>query len=430
MDLITKVAANRGSLGQLADHVHGVFSFPKLEGAIGPRMTHCGRRCLVWSLNNYLGLADHPEVRHADATAAAEYGLAAPMGSRMMSGETDHHEHLERELAEYSSKEDAQFLNYGYQGMSSVIDALVTRHDWVLYDAEAHACIIDGIRLHQGRHLAFRHNDTDHLETLLERATAMRRDSGAILVVTEGVFGMSGEQGALREIVELKRRFEFCLLVDDAHGFGIMGPEGRGSGEEQGVQDKIDLYFGTFAKAGASIGAFVAGPREAIWYLRYAARSQIFSKGLPQPIIIGNRERLRLIRTRPQLRADMWRIAQELQAGLRGHGFDLGRTNSPITPVFLPFSLPQAARFVSVLRDQYGVFCSPVVYPVVPAGVLMLRLIPTAVHTIDDVHETVDAFVCARDSVAADCLQAEPPSAYDELPDLRDLVGVFRGVSR
>jgi glycine C-acetyltransferase len=395
MDLFAKVTENRGPLGELADLVHGTFTYPKLEGEIDRRMRFRGKSCLVWTLNNYLGLANHPDVRRADAEAAAAYGLAAPMGSRMMSGETDHHELLERELAEYSRKEDAVFLNYGYQGMASIIDALASRHDWVLYDAQAHACIVDGVRLHSGRHLAFNHNDVDHLAAMLERATANRSPSGAILVVTEGVFGMSGEQGPVRDIVALKERYGFRLLVDDAHGFGVMGPNGGGTGEEQGVQDQIDLYFGTFAKAAASIGAFVASDRDVVKYLRYSMRSQIFSKGLPLPIVVGNRKRLELMRTRPELRESMWRIAHTLQRELRGRGFDLGRTSGAITPVFLPMPIPQAARFLNILRDEHGVFCSAVVYPVVPRDVLMLRLIPTCLHTLDDVAHTGRAFSLA-----------------------------------
>jgi glycine C-acetyltransferase len=401
VDLFEKVAARESPLGALAELTHGSFMFPKLEGEIGPRMRHGDTAYLVWSLNNYLGLANHPEVRRADAEAAAAYGLAAPMGSRMMSGETDHHELLEAELAAYSHKEDAVFLNYGYMGMTSIIDALTTRHDWVIYDAQVHACIVDGVRLHDGRHLAFEHNDVGHLEEMLERATAQRSASGAILVVTEGVFGMSGEQGPLREIVALKERFDFRLLVDDAHGFGIMGPGGGGTGEAQGVQDEVDLYFGTFAKAGASIGAFIASRREIVAHLRYSMRSQIFSKGLPLPIVVGNRVRLEMIRTRPDLRERMWEVARALQSTLRERGFDLGDSDGAITPVFLDMEIPEAMGFLTRLREEHHIFCSAVIYPVVPPGVLMLRLIPTCEHTIEDAERTGVAFTAAYDATRA-----------------------------
>lgn len=398
MDLFEKLTPGRAPLAQVADLTHGTFTFPKLEGDIDSRMSFAGREVLVWSLNNYLGLANHPEVRRADAEAAATYGLAAPMGSRMMSGETGQHELLEEELAAYARKDDAVFLNYGYQGMASILDALLSRHDWIIYDGQAHACIIDGVRLHQGRHLAFTHNDVEHLAAMLDKAAAERSPSGAILVVTEGVFGMPGEQAPLREIVALKDRHEFRLLVDDAHGFGTIGPNGGGTGEEQGVQDRIDLYFGTFAKAGASIGAFLASDREVVRYLRYAMRSQIFSKGLPLAIVVGNRKRLELMRARPELREEMWRIARALQAELRDRGFDLGRTSSAITPVFLDMDVPEAAHFLTSLRDEHGVFCSAVIHPVVPRGVLMLRLIPTCTHTLDDVAHTGDAFTRAYEA--------------------------------
>ncbi|HEV2999815.1 MAG TPA: pyridoxal phosphate-dependent aminotransferase family protein [Solirubrobacteraceae bacterium] len=410
MDLFAKLTANASPLGAIAGLVHGTFMFPKLEGDIGPRMLVDGRECLVWSLNNYLGLANHPEVRRTDAEAAARYGLAAPMGSRMMSGETHHHEALEAELADYAAKDDAIFLNYGYQGMLSIVDALLTRRDWVIYDGQVHACIIDGVRLHHGRHLAFNHNDVDHLEAMLEKADAQRSERGAILVITEGVFGMSGEVGPLDRIVALKERYDFRLLVDDAHGFGIMGPNGGGTGEHLGVQDGVDLYFGTFAKAGASIGAFVASERDVVSYLRYALRSQIFAKGLPLPIVVGNRKRLELMRTQPELREGMWRIAEALQVELRDRGFDLGRTSGAITPVFLNMTVEQAVTFLTALRDRHGVFCSAVVYPVVPRDVLMLRLIPTCAHTLDDVRATGEAFSAAyeeaREAAGVPALQS------------------------
>jgi glycine C-acetyltransferase len=403
MDLFDKICGGaRGPLAALSHATHGMASFPKLSGPIGPRMTWNGQEMLVWSINNYLGLADLPEVREADAEFAARYGLAAPMGSRMMSGETDDLEMLEAELADYARKPAAVFLNFGYQGMLSLIDSLLTRHDWVVYDAESHACIIDGVRLHNGRAKSFPHNDVARLSTVLEQIERVRKPDDAVLVITEGVFGMSGEQGRLRDIVALKERFTFRLLVDDAHGFGVLGPDGGGTGEAQGVQDGIDLYFGTFAKAGASIGAFVAGPEEVIWQLRYTMRSQIFAKGLPWPIVAGNRVRLRMMRTRPELRRQCWAVADALQSQLTAAGFDIGSTAAPVTPLYYPMegiSVDRGIEFMNTLRYKYGVFASAVVYPVVPMGVGQLRLIPTASHDVDDVKPTVEALVNATAEV-------------------------------
>jgi glycine C-acetyltransferase len=391
MDLLEKAILAPGTLGSWAQRSRGLCAFPKLQGEIGSRMTFGGRECVVWSINNYLGLANHPAVRDADARNAARYGLAAPMGSRMMSGETGELERLEDELAAHARKPAAYFLNFGYQGMVSVIEALTDRRDVIIYDAHCHACIVDGVKLHQGRHYAYAHNDVGQLEELLARANAQLDAKGAILVVTEGVFGMSGDLGRLDEIAALKRRYEFRLLVDDAHGFGVLGPQGGGTGEHFGVQDDIDIYFATFAKAAASIGAFVAGATGAIEYLRYNARSQIFSKGLPMPIVAGNRTRLELMRTLPELRRDLWRVTERLQAELRARGLQLGMTQSPVTPVYLTMDTAAAVRFVERLRDEYGVFCSLVVYPVVPRGVVQLRLTPTAVHTKADIEQTVEA---------------------------------------
>lgn len=393
MDVFEKVRPAPGTLAAWVARTHGVCAFPKLRGDISNRMSFDGRECVIWSVNNYLGLANHPEVREVDARSAAEHGLAAPMGSRMMSGESDELELLEAELAAYARKEDALFLNFGYQGMASTIDALTDRHDVIVYDAHCHACIVDGVTLHQGRHFAFAHNDVDQLAEILERVTAQlgARGRGGILVVTEGVFGMSGDLGRLDEIVRLKETYEFRLLVDDAHGFGVMGPDGGGTGEHFGVQDGIDVHFGTFAKAGASIGAFVAAQRDVIAYLRCTARSQVFSKGLPTPIVAGNRKRLELIRTRPELRAALWANARRLQAELRDAGLDIGGTQSPVTPVFLSLDPPEAIPLVERLRDEFGVFCSLVVFPVVPRGVVQLRLTPTSLHTDEDILLTVEA---------------------------------------
>ncbi|WP_158890671.1 aminotransferase class I/II-fold pyridoxal phosphate-dependent enzyme [Amycolatopsis anabasis] len=399
MDIFEKVTNRREGLAVLAERTHGQVTFPKLRGDVGSHMDFGGDRHLVWSLNNYLGLANHPEVREADTAAAAEFGLAAPMGSRMMSGETAELAALEAELADFVGKPDAFFLNFGYQGMVSLLDVLLTRHDWVVYDAHCHSCIIDGIRLSGAHARSFPHNDIDRLGRVLDQVDRKRAPDEAVLVITEGVFGMSGNQGRLREIVALKAKHDFRLLVDDAHGFGVMGPTGRGTPEEQGVTDGVDLHFATFAKAGASIGAFVAAPRELVWHLRYTMRSQVFSKGLPAPIVVGNRKRLELMRTRPELRAACWTIAKALQDGLRAQGLDLGDTSSPVTPVFLRMPEDEAIAYLALLRDEYRIFCSGVTYPVVPQGVIQLRLIPTARHTTDDVTRTVSALPEAYERV-------------------------------
>jgi glycine C-acetyltransferase len=392
LDLFNKLS-NRGPLGQHQKMAHGYFTFPKLEGEISNRMVFRGKEHLVWSLNNYLGLANHPEVRKADAEGAAQYGLALPMGARMMSGNSNQHEQLERNLAEFVKREDAFLLNYGYQGMVSIIDTLVNRHDVIVYDAESHACIIDGVRLHQGKRYVYNHNDMASLEKQLERATKLIEGTeGGILVITEGVFGMSGAQGNLKGVVELKKKFDFRLLVDDAHGFGTMGPTGAGTDEEQGVQEGVDVYFGTFAKSMAGIGAFVASTEDVVNFLRYNMRSQTFAKTIPMPMVIGLLKRLELLRTNPELKNNLWKIVHALQTGLRERGFDIGKTSSPVTPVFLTGTLTEATNIVMDLRENYSIFCSIVTYPVVPKGVIMLRLIPSAIHTLADVEETLKAY--------------------------------------
>lgn len=394
MDIFEKISENRGPLGQYSQTAHGYFTFPKLEGDIDNHMMFRGKEKLVWSLNNYLGLANHPEVRKADAEAAAEFGAAMPMGARMMSGNSVYHEQLERELAEFVKKEDAFLLNYGYQGVLSIIDAIVDRHDVIVYDSESHACIVDGVRLHQGKRFMFKNNDVENLEKQLVRAEKLIKQNGrgGILVISEGVFGMSGNQGAITEIAALKSKYQFRLLIDDAHGFGTMGPTGAGTGEAQGIQDEIDIYFSTFAKSMASIGAFVAGNENVIEFLRYNMRSQIFAKSLPMPLVVGDLKRLELLRTRPELREQLWTIVNELQGGLKERGYNLGTTSSPVTPVFLSGTEMEAANLIMDLRENYDIFCSMVVYPVVPKGVIMLRLIPTAAHTSEDVTRTLNAF--------------------------------------
>lgn len=394
MDIFAKISENKGPLGQYSQYAHGYFTFPKLEGDIGNRMLFRGKEKLVWSLNNYLGLANDPEVRRVDGEASVKYGLATPMGARMMSGNSVYHEQLEKELAEFVKKEDVFLLNYGYQGVVSIIDALVDRHDVIVYDAESHACIVDGVRLHQGKRFMFVHNDMANLEKQLERAERLVKQNGkgGILVITEGVFGMSGNQGNLIDVVKLKEKYDFRLMVDDAHGFGTMGESGAGTGEHQGVQDGIDVYFSTFAKSMASIGAFVGSTEPVIEYLRYNMRSQIFAKSLPMPLVIGDLKRLELLRTKPEHKNKLWKIVNELQSGLRGRGFNLGTTTSPVTPVILNGTEMEAANLIMDLRENFDIFCSMVVYPVVPKGVIMLRLIPTAAHTSEDVETTLNAF--------------------------------------
>lgn len=392
-DLFEKLLKNRGPLGMHSKESYGYFMFPKLEGDISNKMIFRGKEKLVWSLNNYLGLANHPEVRKTDTEAAASFGFAYPMGARMMSGNSNHHEKLEQDLAAFESKEAAILLNYGYQGMVSAIDCLVDRHDVIVYDSESHACIIDGVRLHMGKRFVYPHNDIANLEKQLERATKIANETGgAILVITEGVFGMSGDQGKLKDIVALKSKFNFRLFVDDAHGFGTMGKTGAGTGEEQGVQDGIDIYFGTFAKSMALIGGFIASDEQVIDYMRHNMRSQIFAKSLPMPLVLGAQKRLELLRSKPELKDNLWKIVRALQSGLKEAGFEIGKTESPVTPVYLNGSIPEATNLIIDLRENYDIFCSMVVYPVVPKGIIILRLIPTAVHTLEDVKYTIEAF--------------------------------------
>lgn len=402
-DIFEKLLRNQGPLGQHRERAHGYFAFPKLEGDIHSRMIFRGKEKIVWSLNNYLGLANHPEVRKADAEASAEFGLALPMGARMMSGNSIQHEQLEAELAEFVKKEDSVLFNYGYQGMSSLIDAILGRHDVVVYDAESHACIIDGLRMTTAHRFVFKHNDVEDCEKQLKRATALveKQNSGGILVITEGVFGMAGDQGRLKEIAALKQQYQFRLLVDDAHGFGTLGATGAGAGEEQGVQDQIDLYFSTFAKSMASIGAFVAGDKPIIDYIRYNIRSQIFAKSLPMPLVIGNLKRLDLLRSKPELREKLWENVRLLQNGLKERGFDIGKTDSPVTPIYMKGGVEEATAMVMDLRENYHIFCSIVVYPVIPKGHIIYRIIPTSVHTKEDIELTLKAFDATKEKLLA-----------------------------
>lgn len=393
MNILDKLKNRKGPLGEHAHYAHGYYTFPKLEGEIGHKMAFQGKENIVWSLNNYLGLANHPEVREADSRGAALYGLAYPMGARMMTGNSSLHEQLEAELSVFVKKEDTLLLNYGYQGMISIIDSMVDRHDVIVYDGEAHACIIDGVRLHAGKRFVYAHNDIMNLITQLEHAKAVAdKTGGGILVITEGVFGMRGDMGNLKGIVALKEKYDFTLLVDDAHGIGVMGITGAGTGEEKGVQKEIDLYFGTFAKSFAAIGAFVSGNKHLIEHLRYNMRSQIFAKALPMPLVFGLLKRLELIRKKKNLREQLWEITTALQDGLESSGFDIGNTETPVTPVYLNGTITEATALVKDLRENHRIFCSMVVYPVVPRGTIILRLIPTAAHTLEDVKQTIDVF--------------------------------------
>ncbi|GIR21042.1 MAG: aminotransferase class I/II-fold pyridoxal phosphate-dependent enzyme [Bacteroidota bacterium] len=397
-DLFDRMRQDKGPLGKWADIAEGYFAFPKLEGSISNRMKFNGKEVITWSVNDYLGLANDPEVRKVDAEAAAKYGSAYPMGARLMSGHTDLHEKLQTELAEFVNKEAAYVLNFGYQGILSTIDSLVSKNDVIVYDIDSHACIIDGVRLHLGKRFTYQHNDMVSLEKNLTRATKIANETnGGILVISEGVFGMRGEQGKLKEIVELKKKFNFRLLVDDAHGFGTLGKTGAGAGEEQGVQDEIDVYFATFAKSLASTGAFIASDKEIIDFLKYNMRSQVFAKSLQMQLVEGILKRLDMLRSRPEFKQKLWDNVNKLQSGLKERGFDIGTTQSCVTPVYLKGSVPEAMALVKDLRENYRIFCSIVVYPVIPKGLILLRLIPTASHNFDDIEETLEAFSSIRE---------------------------------
>lgn len=415
VDIFERIKQNPGPLGQFADYAEGYFVFPKLEGPIGPRMQFQGREVVFWSANDYLGLCNHPEVLEADAKAAAEYGMFYPMGARAMSGETAQHQQLESELAEFVGKEAAYLLNFGYQGMVSTIDALVSRHDVIVYDADSHACIVDGVRLHMGKSFTFKHNDIASLEKNLARATKVAEEhGGGILVITEGVFGMRGMQGKLKEICDLKSKFSFRLLVDDAHGFGTLGETGAGAGEEQGCQDQIDIYFSTFAKSMAGFGAFIAGDKEIIRILKYNLRSQVFAKSLTMPMVIGGLKRLELLRTRPEIKDKLWENVNKLQNGLAERGFNLGNTNTCVTPVMMQGSTVEATMLVKDLRENYGIFTSVVIYPVIPKGMILLRLIPTASHTDAEINETLDAFDAIHDKLTSGVYKEQERKLLEE----------------
>jgi len=410
MDIFAKFENRLGPIGDYAEKAPGYFAFPKLEGEIGNRMMFQGKERIVWSLNNYLGLANHPEVRKADAEAAAKYGLASPMGARMMSGNSDKHDELERNLASFVGKEDAMLFNYGYQGMVSAIDALCSRHDVVVYDAESHACIIDGLRLIPSHRYVYKHNNVEDCDKQLQRATEMaKKTGGGILVITEGVFGMSGNMGKIKEIAALKEKYEFRLFVDDAHGFGTMGKTGAGVGEEQNCMDDIDIYFSTFAKSMASIGGFLAADKKILTYLRYNMRSQVYAKSLPMAFVVGNLKRLELLRTKPELKEKLWYNVRKLQNGLKERGFNIGTTNTPVTPVFMSGGLFDATQLIHDMRENFNIFCSVVVYPVIPKGQIMLRIIPTAVHTDEDIELTLTAFSALQEKLDKKLYPQEMP---------------------
>jgi glycine C-acetyltransferase len=410
MDLFDRILKQAGPLGKYAEVAEGYYMFPQLEGELGNRMKFKGKEVVCWSINNYLGLANHPEVRQADAESAERWGLAYPMGARMMSGETKQHLKIEHDLAQFVGKEEGYLLNFGYQGILSVIDALLTRHDVVVYDAESHACIVDALRMHLGKRFAFTHNDIPSLVKNLDRAKRIAEETGGgILVITEGVFGMRGDQGKLREIAALKETYGFRLLIDDAHGFGMLGATGAGTAEEQGVTDDVDIYFSTFAKSMALIGAFVAGPKDIIRYLRYNMRSQIFAKSLPMPLVEGAIKRFELLKTRPELREKLWSNVRKLQSGLQERGFDIGDTNTCVTPVYMHGEVEEAMAMVQDMRENYGIFCSIVVYPVIPKGMIILRLIPTATHTDEDIQATLEAFTAVGQKLKAGTYKAWVP---------------------
>ena len=414
-DVFEKLVKDGGPIGQHMDRAHGYFAFPKLEGELGPRMKFRGKDVIVWSLNNYLGLVNHPEIRKVDAEAAAAYGLGNPMGARMMSGNTEKHEELERVISKFVNREDTMLLNFGYQGVMSCIDALVNRRDVIVYDAESHACLVDGVRLHMGKRYAFKHNDAADFEKQMHRAKALAdSQGGGILVITEGVFGMDGEQGILKEIVAMKEKFEFRLLIDDAHGFGYMGATGAGADEAQGVQEGVDLYFSSMVKSLGSLGGFICGPKAVIKYLRYNVRSQIFAKSMPLMVVEGMLKRMDMVINMPELREKLWENVNKLQSGLKEKGFDIGNTNSPVTPIFMKGDVPEATQMVMDLRENYGIFCSIVVYPVIPKGDIIYRLIPTASHTDEDIELTLKAFEETKKKLDAGAYKAA------DIPDMAE----------
>ncbi|CDN31463.1 2-amino-3-ketobutyrate coenzyme A ligase [Mucinivorans hirudinis] len=414
MDIFERIKSNAGGpIGMYMKQAHGYFAFPKLEGAIGPRMMFRGKMMLNWSLNNYLGLANHPEVIKADTEGAARFGMAAPMGARMMSGQTKWHEELEQRLARFVGKPDSFLLNFGYQGMVSIIDTLTTRNDVIVYDSESHACIIDGLLIHKakgGKRFVYPHNNMEICRRMIARAEKLAdAQGGGVLVITEGVFGMKGDLGKLDEIVAMKRDHKFRLLVDDAHGFGTMGARGAGVAEHFGVEDGVDIHFSTFAKSMAGIGAFVAAEPEIVNFLRYNMRSQLYAKSLPMPMVIGALKRLELIESHPEYKERLWTVVNALQGGFKNAGFEIGCTESPVTPVYMKGGVGEATNLVADLRENHNLFCSVVVYPVIPKGEIILRIIPTALHTLEDVEYTLNCFKACRDKLLSGAYVGDVP---------------------
>ena len=396
LDIFDRIERDSGGpIGQYYDQAFGYYMYPKLEGELGPHMVFNGKEVLNWSLNNYLGLANHPEVRKADAEGAARWGLAYPMGSRMLSGHTALHEKLEKMFADFEKKEDAFLFNFGYQGIVSAIDCLTARHDVIVYDAECHACLLDGIRLHIGSKYKYRHNNIEDCEKVLAKACAEAdANGGGVLLITEGVYGMTGALGKLDKIAALKKKYSFRIMIDDAHGFGLLGAHGRGTSEELGCMDEIDLYIGAFAKSMASIGGFVAGPHSIIKYLRANMRSQMYAKSLPMPLVIGNIKRLEIIMSEEgdRLRKKCLEITHAIQTGFVKEGFDIGEAEACVTPVHIKGGVAQATKMAKDLRENYKIFCSVVVYPVIPKGMVIFRIVSTAAHTMEDVEYTLNAF--------------------------------------
>jgi glycine C-acetyltransferase len=392
MDLFEKLENRPGPLGKFTSNGYGYYTFPKLEGPLGPVMKFNDKDVVVWSINDYLGIGNNEQVREIDTRVTQKYSLSAPMGARLMTGNSTEHEALENELADFVHKPDALLLNYGYQGIMSVIHCLVDRNDFLIYDELSHACIVDGKQLAMGETSVYKHNDIDSLEKQLKRATAKLKPNSSILVVTEGVFGMTGDLGKLKEIIALKEKYPFRLLVDDAHGFGTLGDDGSGTGTHLGCQDGVDIYFGTFAKSVALIGAFVATEPRVREFLKANARSQIFAKSLPLPIVATARERIKLIRQNPQWREKLWENTLKLRNGLKDIGYNVLPSESPVTPVLTEGSTELCTTIMRELREEHGVFVSGVAYPVVPKGMVLIRLIPMATHTDKHIEKTLNAF--------------------------------------
>lgn len=399
-DVFAKCDTEGGYFGKYRRAKDKYFTQPVLEGPIGPRMQFEGREVITWSINNYLGLAGDPDIHERARRTVETHGPWTPMGSRLMTGNSNRHMALEARLARFVGKEASVVFNYGYMGVIGTIHSLVDEADTVLIDSLSHACIVDGALLaSRGKQFrVFRHNDMESLEEQLKAANANRR--GGLLLVTEGLYGMTGDQAPLAPICDLKDLYEARLLIDDAHGFGVMGPTGAGTAEHQGVQDRVDLYFGTFAKSFAAIGGVTAGDERVVDYIRYNARPNIFAKSLPMIYVEAVDAALDLVEKGSDRREQVWHIAHRLQAGLSALGYDLGSTDSPITPVYIPAGSEETAvRAIRLMRSTYGIFVSAVTYPVVPRGVVLFRLTATAAHTDDDVDRTLEAFEKLRNDL-------------------------------